>query len=171
MLELAELREHVGPGPSDDVLERFLTAAFQSIEAKYGPAEDEISERLSPTGSLVRLSRRALSVSAVSEDSVLLDEEDTYVLWSGGRYLRRLSDGVAAAWQGYVDVTYEPFPEDAERERVAIALVNLDLNYAPGMTGTTIGPWSEQYPQGDRTYEQERQAILRSMRQPTVGVW
>jgi hypothetical protein len=170
MLEVDDLREHIGDGPSDDVLERFLAAAYQSIDADVGPSSAVASELLRPFGSLVILSRRASAVTSVREGDDVLATDD-YALRPGGKYLQRRRDGRPVAWRRWVDVTYTPLPEDAERDRVAIKLVELDLAYQPGMAGSTIGPWNEQYMQGDKAYQQERQAILDSLRSPAVGVW
>jgi hypothetical protein len=170
MLTLTTLREHVGEGPSDEVLDRLLIAANQVIDERIGPADETISELLRPSGSLVRLSRRALSITSIIEGSTLLDEAD-YVLRQGGRYVMRLADAKPSSWRAFVDVAYQPFHNDAERDRVALALIQLDLNYEPGLVGRTISSWSEQYAQGDRTYSIERESILSSLRQPAAGVW
>ena len=71
-LDLEALREHVGPGPSDDVLEAQLAAALEAIDMRYGLAEfdsaDESQrEYLRPFGQWVRLGRRASAVTTVLE--------------------------------------------------------------------------------------------------------
>jgi hypothetical protein len=171
MLTLEELREHIGDGPTDDVLERLLDAAVESIDARIGTEAETTNELLRPSGSLVALSRRATAVSSVIEAEVALDAAD-YELRSGGRLLQRVNaDGDRVAWSGWVEVTYTHYSDEAERNRVAIGLVKLDLNNNPGLTGTTIGSWSEQYYQGDRSYSVEREALLKSLRQQTAGVW
>lgn len=171
-MDVETLREHVGPGPSDDVLERLLNAALQTITARYGEPAEEISEHLHPVGSLVYLSHRTAAVTAVREGTVLLDYSE-YELAGGGKRLRRLDeDAEHTDWRESIEVTYVPDADDAERDRVAIALVNLDLNYQPGMTGSTVGPWLEQYANNSaQNYKLEREIILNTMRQPTTGVW
>lgn len=172
-MELDELREHVGSGPSDDVLERLLNAALESIVARYGPAEEETSEqRVDPSGSLVYLSRRAQSITSVYENTELVAEEN-YELTAGGKAIRRLNDdGDPTDWLATVDVVYAPYTDNADRDRVTVALVKLDLNAAPGMSSATVGSWSEQYANNSVwNYRKEREGILASLRPATVGVW
>ena len=54
---------------------------------------------------------------------------------------------------------------------MTIALVDLDLNRHSGLTGITVGPWSEQYTQDDAAYREAREAILASLRPPRGGTW
>lgn len=174
MLTVEELREHVGDGPSDDVLERFLEAAIQALDERFGPElayDEETSDRAVPYRSLVYLSRRAQSISSVTEDGTVLDVSE-YEMRSAGKSVQRLdADGEPTDWSFPVDVTFTPYMDDAERDRVCIKLVELDLDYAPGMTGSTVGPWSEQHPQGDEDYRRIRESILRSFKPAVVGIW
>jgi hypothetical protein len=157
VLALSTLRAQVGPGPSDDVLEALLAAALEAIDGRYGE--------------WVRLGRRAYELGAVTDGGDAVDAADVE-LWPGGRYVRRLSDDEPTDWSGWVDVTYTPLSEAAERDRIAMALVKLDVSHTPGLTGITVGPWSEQYAQSDGTgYIKQREAILGSLRPLTVGTW
>jgi hypothetical protein len=170
-VDLALLREHFGTGPSDDVLETAMTAALEAIDSRYGPAAATHREHLRPFGQWVRLGRRASAVSSVLEGGEAVASGD-YALWPGGRFLRRLdANDDPMAWTGWVDVTYTPLSEAGERDRVTIALVDLDLNRHTGLTGITVGPWSEQYAQSEDGYARTRQAILDSLRPASVGVW
>jgi hypothetical protein len=173
MLTIEELREHVGDGPSDDVLDRLLTAAIQALDMRYGYQRtllEEVTERLVAYGSLVYPYLRAQSVSSVSEADETLDPAD-YAVRDMGRTVVRLTDGLPAAWVGAVDVTYLPYEDDAERDRICIKLVELDLDYAPGISGSTVGPWAEQHPSDAKAYQQLREAILRSMKVPVMGIF
>jgi hypothetical protein len=170
-VDLALLREHFGTGPSDDVLTLALDAALEAIDARYGPAAATHREYLRPFGQWVKLGRRASAISAVIESGETVDAGD-YALWPGGRYLRRLdSSNDPTAWTGWVDVTYTPLSEAGERDRVTIALVDLDLNRHTGLTGITVGPWSEQYASDPQSYAASREAVLRSLRPANVGAW
>lgn len=171
VLALSTLRAQVGPGPSDDVLEALLAAALEAIDGRYGPSGGTHREHLRPFGEWVRLGRRAYELGAVTDGGDAVDAADVE-LWPGGRYVRRLSDDEPTDWTGWVDVTYTPLSEAAERDRIAMALVKLDVSHTPGLTGITVGPWSEQYAQGDGTgYAKQREAILGSLRPLTVGTW
>lgn len=169
-VDLEALRAHVGPGPADAVLSAALAAALEAIDARYGPAAATHREYLRPFGQWVKLGRRASEVTTVLEGTVAVDSAD-YLLWPGGRYIRRLDTAEPSTWTDWVDVIYTPLSEAAERDRVTYALCDLDLNNTPGITGITVGPWSEQYAQQGDSYAALRDAILGSLRPATVGVW
>lgn len=174
MLTVEELREHIGDGPSDDVLERLLDAAIQALDRRYGferATGEVVTERLLPYGSLVYPFHRVQSVSSVEEDGETLDAAD-YEIRNVGRTIARLdADAAATAWTAPVYVTYLPFDDDAERDRICVKLVELDLDYAPGMTGSTVGAWMEQHPADAKAYRQTRESILRSYRVPAMGIF
>ena len=163
-IDLEALRSHVGPGPSDDDLETALAAALEAIDERYGTDETEITEYLQPFGQWVRLGRRASSITSVLEGGTTVETED-FALWSGGRFLRRLSGDDPIAWGGMVEVAYEPVSESASRDRVTLALCDLDLARRFGVTSITNGPWSETYGDAAGTdYVATREAILGSLR-------
>lgn len=174
MLTVEELREHIGDGPSDDVLERLLDAATQALDIRYGFERtyfEEVTERLVPYGTLVYPYHRAQSVSAVSEADEALDPADYEIRNLGRTVVRLASDGTPTDWAGPVDLTYLPFDDDAERDRICVKLVELDLDYAPGISGSTVGPWAEQHPTDAKAYQQLRETILRSLRVPVMGIF
>ena len=120
------------------------------------------------------LSRRATSIVQVVEGTTTLDATD-YELKDDGQLLRRLSFGAThprSRWWHRVDVTYVPVDDLANRKRVQIALVALDLNHDPGASQETIGSWSESHSQGAGwNYETERRAILDSLSPAGAGIW
>jgi hypothetical protein len=164
-IDLEALRSHVGLGPSDSDLQTALDAALEALAERYGTDESEVTEYLQPFGQWVRLGRRASSITSVLEGGTTVSDDD-YSLWPGGRFLRRLdADGDPQAWSGMVEVAYEPFSEAASRDRVTLALCDLDLARRFGVTSITNGPWSESY--GDAAgadYAATREAILGSLR-------
>jgi hypothetical protein len=134
---------------SDESLLILLDAAAQAIVGYAGPA-GETTERHHVNGDLILLSRPALSVSAVLEDmrgAATTLAADDYELSSSGQTLYRLSDGTNPGyyWRGRVDVTYLPFDDTAERQRVQRELVMLDIAHQPGLASQSIGTWSESY--------------------------
>jgi hypothetical protein len=167
-----ELREHIETTLDDVALERLADAAEEAIVGEIGDP-GPVNELITPRGTtdLIKLGRRAATVSAVTERTTELDEDD-YELRSSGYILRRLNTGSspASCWRGRVDITYT-VSDLAERARVQIELVKLDLAYSPGVVGETIGSWSEQLAQGDRTYQAERAAILASLHRTPTGIW
>lgn len=174
-------RLHASTSLGDAALQTLLDAAEQAIAIHAGEyivssgADDEVNEILTPRGigPLLRLSRRAQSITTVVEGTETLAADD-YELRSSGYVLRRLNDGTNPSlyWRNRVYVTYVPLSDTAERERVQIALVKLDLAYAPGVVQETIGAWSEQKANNSVwNYQQERAAILASLTAEPVGVW
>lgn len=171
-VDLADVRAHIGPGPSDEVLTDLLAGATEAIDLRYGPEVESERAYSRPFGQWVRLRPRASAVTSVIEGTTTL-AESLYTLWPGGAYLRRLdSSGNPQAWSAWVDVVYTPLSETEQRDRVTIALIDLELGHpGSGLTSITVGPWSEQYAQSDQSYEELREAILDSMRPPLVGPW
>lgn len=150
----------------DQALQTFLDAAYQSIDAYVGVTGDaQELLKASGNGPLLMLSRRAESISVLVENDITLDPSD-YQLRASGQMLYRLNTGPnpRRSWWGRVDVTYSPYLDDADRDRVAVSLVKLDINYAPGLTSEEIGDWREQYARNDLfNYQTERAAILASL--------
>jgi len=166
MLTVDELRALHASSLTDAALNTYLDAAYEAID-KFAGVTGDVQELLSASssGPLLMLSRRALAVEQVIENDITLASDD-YQLRSSGQMLLRLNTGTHPAryWRHRVDVTYQPYLDDAERDRVAVELVKLDINYSPGLTAQEIGDWSEQYARNDLfNYETERAAILNSL--------
>jgi hypothetical protein len=166
-LSVEDLREHVSTTLGDDALQRLLDAAYETLDDYLGAIDGDYdatqTEFLRSSGDLLRLSRRAMAIDAVVEGTTTLGDDD-YRLSPSGSLLIRLGDGTNPrnCWYGRVEVRYIPLVDGAERDRVAIALVKLDLNHNPGSVQETIGSWSEQQSQGSESYATERSAILAS---------
>jgi hypothetical protein len=167
-LSVDQFRAFVETPLSDEALLILLDAAAQAIVREHG-ATGETTERLHANGDLIMLSRPALTIATIVEDarwSALTLADDDYELSSSGQTLYRLSDGTNPGWcwRGRVDVTYTPFDDTAERQRVQRALVMLDINYHSGLTSQQIGTWTETYAANSVfNYEIERAAILASL--------
>ncbi|HUW17467.1 MAG TPA: hypothetical protein VMW94_10345 [Actinomycetes bacterium] len=165
---VAMLRAYVTSTLSDAVLQTYLDAAMEAIDDVLGPVA--MKERINVSyGELVRLGRKAASITSVVEDarsSSLTLAADDYELTDSGEVLYRLHDGTNPryTWHSRVDVTYVREDDVADRIRVAVALVRLDLTYAPGLTSQQIGTWSETYATtGSRSYEEQRADLLGSL--------
>lgn len=165
-LTIARLREFVSSSVSDSSLQLMLDAAYQDIDECIGPA-GEVSEFFSVNGDLILLSRRAESITAVSENvshtSTALSADD-YTLRPSGRTLVRSYSGTNPRyrWCGRVDVAYRPFDDIATRARVAIELVKLGIAFSPSLASQTIGTWSETYTTG-KPYADQRAEILATL--------
>lgn len=166
-LDVAAMRQHVTTPLEDDALGRLITAAYEAIDARIG-AEGDTGELLHGVGDLIMLARRAAAITSITEvrGTTELDlAADDYELRPGGRSLRRLATGTNPAyrWRGRNDVRYTPMVTEADRDRVAIALVKLDADNQPGVVSERLGEHSVAYAQGDQTYAREREAILNSL--------
>ena len=165
-----------------DLLQMLLDAAENDINELLGPispvsssdATGTINELIRVHGDLLGLSRRASSIVQIIENDVTLDATD-YELRSDGMIVKRLhattSTHPSYRWWGLVDVTYT-FDDLANRQRVQIALVKLDLDHSPGSSQETIGSWTEMHSQGASwNYQTERQAILASLVPAPAAIW
>lgn len=165
MLTIEELAEHVETGLDPDALALLLAAAYEAIDNHAG-ASGPVQELLTAgRGDLLMLSRRAASITTIIENDIELDDTD-WELRASGQMVRRLAtgDNPARRWRGRIDVTYTALDDENERDRVAIALVKLDLSYQPGVTQETIGAWSQQFAANSVwNYELERAAILATL--------
>ena len=185
LLTPAQFRGFVNTPLEDPGLQLLLDAAESSIVARVGVL-GALEDRRRGGGEYVYTSRRAASMTQVIErygdvlglTDVTLDPTDYTLLpdgytvrreWNGVHRNDRWADNAPNASQGSVILRYPAFDDTVERQRVAIALVKLDLNYNPALAGQSIGAWSESYSMmgGTRggTYVDEREAILDSLGQ------
>jgi len=172
-LTIARLREFVTSSVSDSSLQILVDAAYLAIDDTIGPQGD-VKEYFTVRGDLIMLSRRAASITAVSEDvtwTALALAADDYELRPAGQMLVRLRTGTNPRWQwcGRVDVTYRPPDDTANRVRVAIELVKLEFAFSPGLASQTIGTWSEAYSNSAKSYPEQRAEILASLN-PGIGI-
>ena len=176
-LTVADLRQHVTTALLDPALQRLLDAAYEAIAGRFGDAAAVTETHRGGSGPLLMLNRAAASITSVTEDAVRVPvalAPADYALRPSGSLLERLTTGThpGCRWLGRVDVVLVPLADAAERDRVAIALVEMDLNYSPGVTSETIGDWSETKADNSAmNYELEREAILASLMADQVGVY
>lgn len=159
-----QLREHVTTALEDDALWRLLDAAEAAIIEVAGPYGATITELVEGRYGRLILSRPAASIVAVREAS--RDVDDEYEDTDAGDYtlvgtsVLRHRIGI---WKPLVEVEYVPANDAALRMSVQIQLVELALNWQPGLTQNTAGNWSETF-SNSVEYEAQRQAILAQMR-------
>jgi hypothetical protein len=164
MLTVAELRKHVSTALEDDALQRLLDAATEDI-AHFVTA----TEYITPAGDLLPLSHSVDAIVSVAERDDTLAADD-YELLAGGNILRRLNTGTypERSWRGPIRVTYTRRFAEATKEVVQVALVQMDINYQPGLEQNTAGNWNEMFV---ADYRAERQKILSRLNGPTQVVW
>lgn len=178
ILTLAELKVRLpSTGLDDDDLRRYLDAAEEDIVRVAGPAVDDylvtsVTEWFSRvTGALLMLGRAASSITSIQEyanrQTPTTLAADDYELMPDGVMLRRKVGGTNSSyhWHPPVRVEYDPMSDVASRERVQIALVQLDVNANHGVSSEQIGSWTQQSQASSVwNYAAEREAILESLR-------
>lgn len=174
ILTVAQARDAGISSLSDDHLRRLMESAESAIIEAIGPlnanADHPVVEHHRASGPLVMLGRRASSVTSVLEGATTLDPDD-YQLRDTGTVLDRLNTGAhpSLRWSRDTVVTYVPFGTFADRARVQLELVRLDIAFTPGISSQSIGPWSESYGSG-KTYVEQRSDILGSLGNQFVGI-
>jgi hypothetical protein len=169
-LTVDDLRGFVESSLGDDALGLLLDAAYEEIDRVIGIAGYDASASVTEVltgiaGDLLMLSRPASAVTSVLENDVTLAADDYELL--GDQMLRRLNDGTnpQRCWGRRVIPTYELVDNANERDRAAIALVQLDVNRQPGVASERLGDHSITFAGGD-TYTEDRAAILASLTSP-----
>lgn len=158
-LTVDQLRLFVTSPLLDDALLTLLSAAAAAIAGVAG-ATSEITEYVSGGYTRIVVARQIGTLTSVTEDDVLLVAADYR---ASGYVLTRLdSSGNPGIWGGRIVVVYTPADDTAERQRVQLELVKLDLNQNPGLSAETIGTWSETYA-APASYAETRAAILASL--------
>ena len=173
LLTVDQFREHVTTSLPDAALQTLLNAAEAAILEVVGePGEvtEYITARptndgyapwgISPGYRRISVARPIASVTSVTDYR------------ASGYVLQRIPDGTHPRWQWgqRVVVVYTPGDETADRERVQIELVRLDLNAQPGIALETIGTWEERYSgAGLLNYSAERADLLASLGSAASG--
>lgn len=170
LLSVEEFRLLV-PSPSieDEGLQLLLDASEQAITARYGEIGSPVTELVDGGYTYFFLRRRASSIDTVVEtisgtDTTLA--EDDFRIRGDGVSVRRLPAGTndRLYWGDTISVTYTPADDEADRKRVQMELMKLDLSYEPGMTAEQIGSWLEQRANNSTWNAMlEREAILDSL--------
>lgn len=168
-LTVEDFRLYTESGLEDEVIEAMLAAAAFTIDDLLGPVE-EATEVHDGGGSYLFLRRRASAIDSVTET---VGETDTTLDGTDHRLrgdrvsLLRLGTGTnqRSLWGAPVTVVYTPVDDSVDRERVQVALVDLDINHVPGgVTAETIGSWLEQRASNSAwNYTEERDSILASL--------
>lgn len=184
LLTPTQFREHRSTTLGDAALGRLLDAAEMAITGRAGPLGTITDVRIGG-GGVISLSRRAASITSVAEQWFLqvhsddladavyaaefwlsattLDAAD-FALSADGYSVQRLATGPhpAETWGQAVQLVYPAYTDTAERIRVQIELVSLDLASNPNLASQSIGTWSESYAAAG-SYNDQREDILASL--------
>ena len=167
-LDVDGLREHVESSLSDDALGLLLDAAYETIDALIGPpgyddAPASVTEVLTGVaGPLFMLAKPAEAITLITEHDTELAEDDYRMM--SNQLVMRLDTGTNSrrSWYRRIIVTYEPVSDAATRDRVAVALVKLELDHQPGVSAERLGDHSISFGSGS-SYTEDRDAILASL--------
>lgn len=176
LLTIEQFRKFVATSLEDDELEVLLDAAESAITALYGPVGGPVEETSDGGQTYIFLRRRASAITGIVETDIDVDTTlaaDDWRLRDDGVSVRRLWNGTnAREWWGYpVVVTYTPADDLADRKRIQLKLVELDLNNTPGVTSERIGEWEEQHSESSVwNYPVQREAILASLAGQPAGL-
>lgn len=127
-------------------LKRLLDSAVAAVDRAAGKATSSTATHLAHGLTLLTLRRRRTSITSIVEyrraasDPVTLSTDDYRVV--GDYELLRLTGGTnsASAWGYQVDVTFVPEVDQDIRDRVAIDLVKVDLEFR-SFDSETVGDW------------------------------
>jgi hypothetical protein len=160
-LTVTTFRQRVETAIGDEALDALLTDTYEAIARVLGPAGPLTEVLTADAGDVLLLSRPAASIDSVIEEAVELDPTD-YGLKTA-HLLIRLTTGVhpSRRWRGRPEITYLVRGDDAERDRIALALASLELTFKPGLASQHLGQWSESY-QTSPSYAEQRDAIFAS---------
>jgi hypothetical protein len=186
LLTVAQFREHVTTTIPDAAVQTLLDAAEAAIVEVVG-APGAVTEYIDarPVGGgygpwavgtsyrRVSVGRPIATVTSVTEyvgdTAFVLDATDYR---ASGYVLTRLPHGTnpRERWGSRIVVVYAPQDEIADRSRVQIELVRLDLNAEPGLALQSVEGFDERYSgAGVLNYSQERADLLASLGSAAAG--
>lgn len=171
-LDLATVRQHVETGLVDAALTRIMEDAVDEVEARFG-TDAALTYDSYPTGPTVVLPRKATSITSVeliaSDGTVQETLSVSDYRLRNSRILERLSGGSlsydwvkeydAPGWNStMVRVVFVPVPEESLRDRVALDLIRLQVQYE-GVATQKVGDYS----MTAFDYTKERERILQGV--------
>lgn len=167
LLSPADFRKHQETGLPDPALQTLLDAAEWAINRTL--TADALIERHETLGRYIYPARRVTTVTSLKETvgtTVTTLAANDYLIHPGGWTIERLATGTnpRSVWTGVVELTTPPAADTADRKRVQLGLVKLDLAHNPGLTAEEIGDWKETYADNSAmNYGLEREAILATL--------
>lgn len=165
ILTVDELRTFVTTDLVDDALQTLLDATEAEIISLAGEPGAR-TEIVDGGTRFISLARPASAITSIKELVGTVETTlaaDDFLLYPGGMLIERLNYGTNPypRWHGQVTTIYTALDDDALRKSVQLALIQLDLNYKPGLAEETVGEWTERYSNNSAwNVESERQSIL-----------
>jgi hypothetical protein len=166
-VDLDQLRSRVETDLDDSTLQRILDANVKAIDRAAGSATAESEDHLAINSDWISVLRPVAAVVSIIErtshtsDAVTLSAND-YRLVGKYRFLR-LGDGdnPARCWGAHVQLDYTPEVDTAVRDRVAIDMSHVDIEYRPfDEEKVGKGEW-----EGKADWKKQRRELLSQVRE------
>jgi hypothetical protein len=168
LLTVDELKGYIqDTAESDATLEQRIADNEAELTERFGPLEIDddaiatVTERIWIRGHQVTLTLRqdADEIISITPTTAGVAGAALATTAHGLRSRRELYLVAGGPWAyDHLDVVYRPADRRGRRRRALIKLIQLEMNYQPGMGAQSGGPWSEQYAGG--SYEAQREAIM-----------
>lgn len=134
-IDIDDLRARIGTDLDDTTLQRILDSAEKAIERAAGNATSEIETKEAFGAQFFTLDRRSTAFTSITErrryssDAVTLSANDYRKV--GDYKLMRLADGDNPSnfWGSEVVITYTPEVDTDVRDRVALDLCQVDIEF------------------------------------------
>lgn len=165
-LTVTDVRARIKTGLDNTTLQRMLTAAEKSVARSAGSATVAVETYDAMGNQWISLRRRSTAITSIVErrsygsDPVTLEANDWRKV--GGYKLLRLTGGTnsASTWGREVIVTYVPEIDAEIRDRVALDLVELDVEFR-AFDSESVGDWAGV----QRDYKATRRDLLSQVRE------
>lgn len=168
-LTIYDARARVETDLPDSALQRILTSAVKAVDRSAGKADSETRTFVGHGTAVLPFARRVASITSVTErrsprgDETALSAND-YRLVGSYRLLRLTGgDNGASYWGWEVVVVYVPEVDAAVRDRVALDLVQIDVEFR-ALDREKVGDWEGE----QKDYKKRRRALLAQVRESTL---
>lgn len=161
LVNVTEIKARIKTVLGDDDLQSVIDQAEADIVAAVGAHYVNSTTTVTETveGGLpnLYLRRPITSITSITEDDALLAATD-YQLWGAQGRIQRLYPG--ALWGSVIVVVFAPADDNAQRKRVLLDLVRLDLERTAMRHESVGGEYAYDAPE----WEQERAGIMRRLK-------
>lgn len=165
-LTVGDARARVETDLDDDTLKRILDSAVAAIDRAAGKSTTETETFTASGAKEISMVRRVTSITQVDErrlrstDAVTLSANDYRLV--GNYRLFRLTDGDNgfSTWGQEVVVVFVPEIDQEIRDRVALDLVQMDVEFR-ALDKESVGDWEGE----QKDYKSRRKALLRQVRE------
>lgn len=169
LLTVDQLRGYIlDTAESDETLQQRLDDTEDELNGRFGVLEydstgasDSITEiAYAPGQTMLTLRETPIEMISVRDlygrNEIQLTQDAVNGYRVRGHYLVR----EFGTWGRRTTVVYRAADSRSRRRRGLIKLIQLDMNFAPGLVGQSGGPWAESYSKLSDDYLTAREAIM-----------